>query len=178
MKQRLHIAAGLIGDPEVLLLDEPTVGLDPTEAERLRGKIAQLVEGGMTVLLTSHYLLDVERLARRVLLIDHGKLTQDLSLRAFAAVAGYEAAVVVTVPAGAADAIARKAVDMAGVKVAQTDGPDGGGTERVTLLVERWRPELLMELGRALVGVPIVDMQVRAAGLEEAFTVLTKGTSA
>ena len=177
MKQRLHIAAGLVGDPEVLLLDEPTVGLDPTEADRLRGKIAQLVDGGMTVLLTSHYLLDVERLAARVLLIDHGRLTQDMSLRAFAAVAGYEAAVIVTVGEGAADVVVRRAQEVGGIVVAKIDGTDGDGNEHVTLLVERWQPELLVVLGQALTAVPVLDIQVRAAGLEEAFAVLTKGQS-
>jgi ABC-2 type transport system ATP-binding protein len=175
MKQRLHIAAGLIGDPEVLLLDEPTVGLDPTEAQRLRGQIGELVGRGITVLLTSHYLLDVERLASRVLLIDHGRLTHDMSLREFAAVAGYEAAVVVTVGDGAADVIAHKAADLGGITVAQVDRAGGGGNSRVTLLVEHWRPEILVELGEALAGVSIADMQVRAAGLEEAFVALTKG---
>ena len=178
MKQRLHIAAGLIGDPEVLLLDEPTVGLDPNEAERLRGHIAGLAGSGVTVLLTSHYLLDVERLAERVLMIDHGRITHDMSLREFAAVAGYEAAVIVTTSTPVPDSLVRAVEALEGVVVSRLEPANGAATGNLTLLVDRWQPRLLEDLGRALDGVPIVDIRVRAAGLEEAFATLTKGASA
>ena len=178
MKQRLHIAAGLIGDPEVLLLDEPTVGLDPNEAERLRGHIAALAGSGVTVLLTSHYLLDVERLAGRVVMIDHGRITHDMSLREFAAVAGYEAAIIVTMSAAVPDSYLRAVEALDGVVVSEINPPNDEATAIMTLLVDRWQPRLLEELGRALDGAPIVEMRVRAAGLEEAFATLTKGPPA
>jgi ABC-2 type transport system ATP-binding protein len=178
MKQRLHIAAGLVGEPEVLLLDEPTVGLDPNEAERLRGQIGQLAGSGVTVLLTSHYLLDVERLASRVLMIDHGRITNDMSLREFAAVVGYEAAVTVTTSGSVPGRLVQALEALDGIVVASVDRPNGEGTGQVTLLVDRWQPRLMEALGQALDGMTVVDISVRAAGLEEAFATLTRGRSA
>src|SRR5438309_5475372 len=55
MKQRLHVARGLLHDPEVVFLDEPTIGLDPVGARELRSTIAALVEAGKTILMTTHY---------------------------------------------------------------------------------------------------------------------------
>jgi ABC-2 type transport system ATP-binding protein len=178
MKQRLHIAAGLIGDPEVLLLDEPTLGLDPNEAERLRGQIGQLAASGVTVLLTSHYLLDVERLAGRVVIIDRGRITNDLTLREFAAVCGYEAAVTVTTNGAVPRGVVRAAEGIAGVAVSQLEPPDADGAGHMTVLVDSWQPRLLEELGRAFEGASVVEMRVRAAGLEEAFARLTRGPEA
>src|SRR5262245_4649821 len=74
MRQRLHIARGLIHDPEVVFLDEPTIGVDPVGARELRGTIASLTEAGKTVLLTTHYMFEADALCDRIAMIAHGKI--------------------------------------------------------------------------------------------------------
>lgn len=74
MIQRLQIARGLINDPEILFMDEPTVGLDPVGARMLRDIIRRLKEDGKTVLLTTHNLAEVEELCDRLVIINKGKL--------------------------------------------------------------------------------------------------------
>src|SRR5215210_7494341 len=69
MRQRLHIARGLLHDPPVVFLDEPTLGVDPVGARELRAMIAQLVEAGKTVLLTTHYMFEADQLCHRIAVI-------------------------------------------------------------------------------------------------------------
>lgn len=79
MKQRLHLARGLIGDPKVVILDEPTTGMDPVAAREFRALVGELREEGRTCLLTTHDMAEAEAICDRVSLIDEGKLlaTQD-----------------------------------------------------------------------------------------------------
>ncbi len=74
MRRRLDLAASLVGRPRVLLLDEPTAGLDPASRHDLWALIRDLVEGGTTVLLTTQYLEEADQLADRIAVIDHGRL--------------------------------------------------------------------------------------------------------
>lgn len=74
MKQRLHLARGLIGDPRVLILDEPTVGMDPVAAHDFRGLVAELRAEHRTVLLTTHDMAEAEAVCDRVTLIDGGRI--------------------------------------------------------------------------------------------------------
>src|SRR5215212_12284376 len=74
MKQRLHIARGLLHDPPVMFLDEPTIGVDPVGARDLRATIAGLVEGGKTVLLTTHYMFEADALCDRIAVIAQGRI--------------------------------------------------------------------------------------------------------
>jgi ABC-2 type transport system ATP-binding protein len=74
MRQRLHIARGLIHDPEVVFLDEPTIGVDPVGARELRATIASLTAAGKTVLLTTHYMFEADALCDRIAMIAHGKI--------------------------------------------------------------------------------------------------------
>ena len=74
MIQRLQIARGLINDPEILFMDEPTVGLDPIGARMLRNIIRCLKQEGRTVLLTTHYLPEAEELCDRMVIINKGKI--------------------------------------------------------------------------------------------------------
>jgi ABC-2 type transport system ATP-binding protein len=176
MKQRLHIAAGLIAEPRVLLLDEPTVGLDPNEAARLRDQIAALRASGVTILLTSHYLVDVEQLAERVIMVSAGRLTHDMGVREFAESVGYAATVRMTIagdaPIGLVDAVSR----VPGVKVAYAV-PSADDRETVlTALVEQWDPLLLTALGTALGSIELIDMTVRQASLDEAFAAMSEVT--
>ncbi len=74
MKRRLNMAAALLHDPELLLLDEPTVGVDPQSRNAILEKVIELKEQGRTVVYTSHYMEEVEKLCNRVGIIDEGKL--------------------------------------------------------------------------------------------------------
>lgn len=74
MIQRLQIARGLINDPEILFMDEPTVGLDPIGAKMLRDIIRKLKEEGRTVLLTTHYLQEAEELCDHMVIVNKGKV--------------------------------------------------------------------------------------------------------
>jgi len=74
MKQRLHIARGLISDPEVLFLDEPTIGLDPVASREIRHIISDLSAEGKTIFLTSHYMYEVDELCQRVAVLNKGQV--------------------------------------------------------------------------------------------------------
>ena len=77
MRQRLHIARGLLHDPEVLFLDEPTIGIDPVGARELRSTIATLREQGKTILLTTHYMFEADELCDRIAVIRDGSLVAE-----------------------------------------------------------------------------------------------------
>jgi ABC-2 type transport system ATP-binding protein len=74
MKQRLHIAKALVHDPELLFLDEPTIGLDPGGARDIRNMIRGMRSQGKTILLTTHYMFEAEELCQRVGVISKGKI--------------------------------------------------------------------------------------------------------
>jgi ABC-2 type transport system ATP-binding protein len=74
MKQRLHIARGLLHDPPVVFLDEPTIGLDPVGARELRATIASLADAGKTILLTTHYMFEADALCDRIAVINRGQI--------------------------------------------------------------------------------------------------------
>ncbi|MDP9239262.1 MAG: ABC transporter ATP-binding protein [Actinomycetota bacterium] len=74
MRQRLHIARGLLHDPGVLFLDEPTIGIDPVGARELRAAIAALIDVGKTVLLTTHYMFEADELCDRIAVIAGGRI--------------------------------------------------------------------------------------------------------
>ena len=74
MKRRLNLAAGLLHDPDILLLDEPTVGVDPQSRNAIFENLELLKRRGKALLYTTHYMEEVERLADRVVIMDHGKV--------------------------------------------------------------------------------------------------------
>src|ERR687884_939033 len=77
MKQRLHVARGLLHDPPVVFLDEPTIGLDPVGARELRATIAALVEAGKTILMTTHYMFEADSLCDRIAVISRGEIVAE-----------------------------------------------------------------------------------------------------
>ena len=77
MRQRLHIARGLLNKPAVLFLDEPSIGLDPVGARALRDTVAELVNQGTTVLLTTHYMFEADELCDRIAVIAGGSIVAE-----------------------------------------------------------------------------------------------------
>ena len=77
MKQRLHLARGLLNDPEVLFLDEPTIGLDPVGARELRALIRELRDAGKTIFLTTHYMFEADAICDRIAVIKKGSIVAE-----------------------------------------------------------------------------------------------------
>lgn len=80
MKRRLNLAAGLLHDPEILILDEPTVGVDPQSRNAIFDNLELLKSQGKALLYTTHYMEEVERLADRVVIVDRGRVIADDTL--------------------------------------------------------------------------------------------------
>ena len=80
MKRRLNLAAGILHDPDVLLLDEPTVGVDPQSRNAIFDNLELLKQRGKALLYTTHYMEEAERLADRIVVIDHGTVVADDTL--------------------------------------------------------------------------------------------------
>ena len=74
MKRRLNLAAGLLQNPDILLLDEPTVGVDPQSRNAIFDNLEHLKKQGKALLYTTHYMEEAQRLADRIVIIDHGKV--------------------------------------------------------------------------------------------------------
>ncbi len=81
MKRRLNLAAALLHDPQILLLDEPTVGVDPQSRNAIFDNLEVLKQRGKTLLYTTHYMEEAERLCDRVVIIDHGQVVADDTLQ-------------------------------------------------------------------------------------------------
>ena len=85
MKRRLSLARALVNDPQLLLLDEPTTGLDPQARHLMWERLQRLVQQGMSILLTTHFMDEAERLCNRLLVLDHGKKMTEGTPRALIA---------------------------------------------------------------------------------------------
>ncbi|WP_433651511.1 ABC transporter ATP-binding protein [Micromonospora zamorensis] len=165
MRQRLHLAIGMINEPPVLLLDEPTVGLDPVEAERLRHDVAALRDNGTSVLLTSHLLLDIERLADRVVILADGEAVADVGVAEFGKLAGYTAIVTVR---GTGNSPVFNAGWSSQVMV--DDLSEANGLWTLRLRVRDWSIESFGQLGAALGGATILGVDVAQLRLEDVYS--------
>jgi ABC-2 type transport system ATP-binding protein len=164
MRQRLHIAIGMISRPRVLLLDEPTVGLDPVEAARLRRSVADLRSRGVSVLLTSHYLLDIEELADRVVILNHGRVSHQMTVAEFTASVGHVATVVVR--GGGAPP---EPATVGGMGTLRSRIETGIDSWTMTLWLRDWTPEVFAALSRAMAGTRVHQVEVAPSRLEDAF---------
>lgn len=115
MKRRINIAAGILHTPKVLLMDEPTVGIDPQSRNHILDTVKQLNASGMTVLYTSHYMEEVEYLCDRIAIMDHGKIIAEGTLNELRDVVGGMDVVTVAVD-GLADETLEAARAIAGVE--------------------------------------------------------------
>ena len=163
MRQRLGIAAALLGDPAVLLFDEPANGLDPEGIRWLRTVLRSLAADGRTVLVSSHLMGEVARTADHLLVIGHGRLLADTPLTAFVTAHGPRTLRVRTPrPQALLDLLAAEGVPAG----RQPDGAlsvAGAGEERIGGLAARH-------------GIPLLELTAEEDPLEEAFLRLTGPT--
>jgi ABC-2 type transport system ATP-binding protein len=168
-KQRLALACAIVGDPELLFLDEPTTGLDPQSRRQLWDLIVELRATGRSVVLTTHYMDEAQRLCDRVAIVDHGRVIALGSPRELIASLGAEHVVeftVVDAPAGALTAEILRRLD--GVRAAREHG--GRWTLEVVELA-RTVPALLAELARR--RLTLGELMTHSATLEDVFVSLT-----
>ncbi|MFI6454672.1 ABC transporter ATP-binding protein [Streptosporangium amethystogenes] len=167
MKRRINIGAALLHRPEVLILDEPTVGVDPQSRKAILDGVEQLVADGMSLLYTSHYMEEVERVCKRVGIIDHGKVIAEGTRKELVSTLG-SADRVELVLDGDLDAATDKLRAVEGVTEAVR-----AGTSSIRLIVNEGS-HLLPTLIAAVRGIAVVTaVEVIEPDLEAAFLHLT-----
>lgn len=167
MKRRLNIAVGLLNRPRLLILDEPTVGVDPQSRNAILDSVAALQSEGMAVLYTTHYMEEAERLCDRVGIIDQGHLIAEGTRAELVEQIGEHDQVDLTIN-GDTHAIAGALILLPGV-VQASDGVD-----QVSLIVDRAEERLPEIVASAVAaGGTISSIEVKQANLESVFLHLT-----
>lgn len=161
MRQRLGLAAALLGDPDLLVLDEPANGLDPEGVRWLRDFLRDYASGGRTVLISSHVLAEVAQTVDRVLIINHGRLVTESSLDALTARVGGSVRVRGPQLTQLAEALQREGI-------ASTMSNDHA------LLVQGTTSERVGDISFAA-GLAIHELVTEGSSLEEVFLDLTSG---
>ena len=166
-RQRLALACALVGDPDLLFLDEPTTGLDPQSRRQLWELIERFKAGGRAILLTTHYMEEAERLCDRVAIVDHGKVIALGTPRELVASLSAEHVVELTLAVGAA--------------VSEEELRRVEGVEAALRRDDTWRirvaelhlavPALLAEVHRQ--GAQLTELRTHSATLEDVFVELT-----
>lgn len=167
MKRRINIAAGLLHEPELLFLDEPTVGVDPQSRNAIFESVQALSRSGVTVIYTTHYMEEAQRLCQRIAIMDGGRIIALDTPTALIRSVG-EGLIRVGLPADRLDEVAGQIGRAAAVKqVARRDG---------LLHIEALRPQEalldLLDLTNRL-DVRIVSLEILEANLETVFLHLT-----
>ena len=165
MKRRLNIAAGTIHGPKVLLLDEPTVGVDPQSRERIYAMIGELKDRGVSLLYTTHYMEEAERLCDRIAIIDHGRIIasgtkDDLVRQTVGARQAVTIDAAVEIPAALAGKLTALGAQRDGLQVrVSVQDP----AEAIRNLLELFHAE----------RVPVRDLTLKTPTLEQVFLQLT-----
>ena len=170
MRRRLDLAASLVAAPPVLFLDEPTTGLDPQSRNDLWELLRELVRDGATLVLTTQYLEEADRLADNIVLLDHGRVAATGSPAELEArIGGERTGVTVASP---------EALESAAVALAPfADGRPSLDRDSLQIVTAVQPGTRLMEVVRALdaAGVEAVDVARRDATLDDVFLTLTNG---
>ena len=168
MRQRLHIARGLLHDPPVVFLDEPTIGVDPVGARELRATIAGLTQAGKTVLLTTHYMFEADELCDRIAVINKGEIVAEGTPRNLKEIVADRTVVEIEAFGISEDAIGRvrQAPGVTSVSVEERD------QSQVLLVQSPKGLELTQTLLGLLDGATIGRVAAREPTLEDAYVAL------
>jgi daunorubicin resistance ABC transporter ATP-binding subunit len=169
MRRRLDLGASLVGRPRLLILDEPTTGLDPQSRNDVWAFIRELVEDGTTVLLTTQYLDEADNLAGHIVVIDHGKVIADGTPRALKARMGGD---VLELHLSDPSALEETAAALRGIGSGEpTVDP---GERRITLPVHQGAADLMSAVRRLdEKGIVPSDLSLRQPSLDDVFLALT-----
>ncbi len=168
-KQRLAIACALVGDPELLFLDEPTTGLDPQSRRQLWEVVREFKGRGRTVLLTTHYMDEAEKLCDRVAVIDHGRVIAHGTPNELIVQLGGEHVIDFSLDGPAADVTPEV---LQGVRSVTAARPTAAGGFTLTVSEPPVALPALLELLRAK-GATLAALTTRHATLEDVFVNLT-----
>jgi len=168
MKRRLNLAAALLHDPQILLLDEPTVGVDPQSRNAIFDNLEALKQKGKTLVYTTHYMEEAERLCDRIIIIDHGKVAADDTLEGLYRLLPVSNLLVIELENGAGGLPVEELRAVTGVRSAELNG----GTVRVGVhnLAADTPPVLQWLVDR---GHPYRHVVSERADLETVFLTLT-----
>ena len=168
MKQRLHLARGLLNDPEVLFLDEPTIGLDPVGARELRTLIRGLADAGKTIFLTTHYMFEADAICDRIAVIKKGSIVAQgtpASIKELVDEVGVVEFEAVGVPDERLQAL-RKLGGVSSVSVAEDEL-----SQRITVRCAR-PADVMTQLGIIFEGIELRRINSRDPTLEDAYVQL------
>jgi ABC-2 type transport system ATP-binding protein len=166
-KQRLALACALVGDPQLLFLDEPTTGLDPQARRQLWELIGELRAGGRTIVLTTHYMEEAERLCDRVAIVDHGRAIALGTPRELVQSLGADHVVEFAL----GDGVVLDTEALAGIQGVQGIRSDQGTWALTVAELHLAVPAILAELDRR--GATLAELRTHSATLEDVFVSLT-----